>query len=114
MVGQSFVGTPCKKDQNCGYCEDNGLEMGLVVAHQIGHLQVFILSLFQFFLSYIFVGWVPWMMIPNCQGASPKTLLMVVRTLCHPTPICRLSDGRNAAKRPLLNCFSVCLSSLVV
>lgn len=40
VVGQSFVGTPCRKGKNCGYCEDNGLEMGLVVAHQIGHLQV--------------------------------------------------------------------------
>lgn len=52
MVGQSFVGTPCKKDQNCGYCEDNGLEMGLVVAHQIGHLQVFYFITVSF-LSYI-------------------------------------------------------------
>ncbi|KAL1516603.1 hypothetical protein ABEB36_000497 [Hypothenemus hampei] len=38
IVGQSFIGSPCKKGMNCAFCEDNGLELGLVIAHQIGHL----------------------------------------------------------------------------
>ncbi|XP_022900550.2 A disintegrin and metalloproteinase with thrombospondin motifs 6-like [Onthophagus taurus] len=38
LMGLAYVGTACNPNKNCGINEDAGLLLGIVVAHEVGHI----------------------------------------------------------------------------
>lgn len=39
-VGLSYIGAICSKDNSCSVNEDTGLDIGLTIAHELGHRYV--------------------------------------------------------------------------
>ncbi|KAG5879484.1 hypothetical protein JTB14_013989 [Gonioctena quinquepunctata] len=38
LMGLAYVAAACTKEENCAICEDGGLVLGIVVAHEMGHV----------------------------------------------------------------------------
>ncbi|KAJ8970173.1 hypothetical protein NQ317_016646, partial [Molorchus minor] len=41
LMGLAYVAAACTKDEPCALNEDGGLQLGIVVAHEVGHVYVF-------------------------------------------------------------------------
>lgn len=72
LMGLAYVAAACTDDKPCAINEDSGLILGIVVAHEMGHVYVYFKKIKFSCTSCYFIEWDPHMIKKAIQNAKPK------------------------------------------